>query len=49
MSYLYHILWDYFTKNKDNKKAEEAYAKAVALTEDGNEKMILREKIQQLE
>lgn len=49
MSYLHHILWDYFTKTKDIKKAQESYAKAFALTEDGNEKTVLRQKIQQSE
>jgi len=48
MSYLYHILWDYFTKNKNVKSAEEAYAKAIVLTEDGNEKMVLKQKISQI-
>ncbi|MEI6425780.1 MAG: hypothetical protein WCO66_00335 [Candidatus Absconditabacteria bacterium] len=48
MSYIYHILGDYFTKNKQTKKAEQAYAKAIALTEDGKEKEIVKEKLNQI-
>lgn len=47
-SYLFHILWDYFSKNNDTEKAEQTYAKAVALTEDGQEEIILKEKLNKI-
>ena len=48
VSYLYHILGDYFIKNKQKQKAEQAFAKAFTLTEDGNEKSIIKEKLNQI-
>jgi hypothetical protein len=46
VSYLYHIRWDYFIKKNDTKKAQEAYARAIWLSNDPNEQNILKQKIE---
>lgn len=48
ISYLYHILWDYFTKRNETTKAKTAYGKATALSEDVNEKFMLKQKLEQI-
>ncbi len=44
-SYLYHMLGDYYTSKTDKQSAKENYAKALSLTNDANEEMILKEKL----
>ncbi|HCB52122.1 TPA: hypothetical protein DEP21_06235 [Patescibacteria group bacterium] len=39
------MLGDYYTSKTDKQSAKENYAKALSLTNDANEEMILKEKL----
>ncbi len=47
-SYLYHVLWDYYSFTKHYTQAKEAYSQALTLCDDANEEILLQNKLQRV-